>query len=101
MKRGRRREQRHHQRFPLKTTLRGRTLPPLGIPPGEGESAFSGQIQNIGAGGICFLSDRSIPVASVVRCEIVVPKTSAGIPTLMQVRWADAASNTIGLQFLL
>jgi hypothetical protein len=101
MKRGRRREQRQHPRFQLRTALRGRTLPPLGILQGEGESAFGGRIQNIGAGGICLLSDRPIPVASVVRCEIVLPKTSAGIPTLMQVRWVDAASNQIGLQFLL
>jgi hypothetical protein len=79
--------------------LRGRKLPSLGLR-GEGKNAFRGTIENIGVGGICLLSDRSIPLSSLVRCEIVVPGTSATIPTLMRVRWAQKSPNKIGLQFL-
>jgi PilZ domain-containing protein len=79
--------------------LRGRKLPSLGLRE-EGKNVFRGKVENIGVGGICLLSDRSIPLSSLVRCEIVVPGTSVTIPTLMQVRWAQKRPNRIGLQFL-
>jgi PilZ domain-containing protein len=79
--------------------LRGRKLPSLGLRE-EGKNVFRGKVENIGVGGICLLSDRSIPLSSLVRCEIVVPGTFVPIPTLMQVRWAQKRPNKIGLQFL-
>lgn len=100
MERSEPQERRHHPRFPLSVELRGRRLPSLGLRQ-DRKDAFRGQIQNIGDGGICLLSDRSIPPSSLVCCEIVVPGTRATIPTLMQVRWIQKSSNTIGLQFLL
>jgi PilZ domain len=61
--------------------------------------------ENIGHGGVCVVSDSSIPSNSVLRCEMVVPGSSVGVPTLMQVRWTekngDAHKFRIGLQFLL
>jgi hypothetical protein len=80
--------------------VRGRRLPRLGLRE-DGKDAFRGQVQNISAGGLCLLSDRSIPRAALVRCEIVVPGTPATIPTLMQVRWIQKRPNKIGLQFVL
>ena len=99
MTRGERQERRRHPRLPLRMELRGRKLPSLGLRE-AGKNAFRGEIQNIGVGGLCLLSDRSIPLSSLVRCEIVVPGTSVTIPTLMQVRWAQKHPKRIGLQFL-
>jgi len=85
--------------------LRGRKLASLGISRKEPKTAIRGRIQNISQGGVCLLSNRSIPVSSLVRCEIVVSGTRTAIPTLMQVRWAERNStigrSKIGLQFLL
>ena len=64
-----------------------------------------GETENIGIGGVCVLSDGSVPVNAVLRCELGLPGAPIGIPTLMQVRWASEAADKkgfrLGLQFLL
>jgi hypothetical protein len=85
--------------------LRGRKLASLGISRKEPKTVIRGRIQNLSQGGVCFLSNRSIPVSSLVLCEIVVSGTRVAIPTLMQVRWTErnptSGRTNIGLQFLL
>ena len=85
--------------------LRGRKLASLGISQKEPKTAIRGRIQNISHGGLCLLSNRSIPVSSLLHCEIVVSGTRVAIPTLMQVRWTErnptSGRTKIGLQFLL
>jgi c-di-GMP-binding flagellar brake protein YcgR len=85
--------------------LRGRKLTSLGISRKEPKTAIRGRIQNISQGGVCLLSNRSIPDSSLLRCEIAVSGTRTAIPTLMQVRWTQRNSTSgrskVGLQFLL
>ncbi len=68
-------------------------------------TAIRGQIENIGRGGIGVLTERVIPISSLVRCEIDLSRIHVAIPTLMQVRWtkksASGGRHRIGLQFLL
>ena len=106
MKREERQAQRHDPRFPCSLELRASKLASLGTPQhGPEKTAIRGRLQNVSQGGVCLLTDRSIPASSLVRCEIVVPGTRAAIPTLMQVRWAQKTSTNgrykIGLQFLM
>ena len=100
---GERPERRRQQRFRRQIELRAKQLTSLGLPRREPDSAIQGQIQNIGVGGICFLSKRPVAESSLVRCEIAVSGTGATIPTLMQVRWTQKSTNgyEMGLQFLL
>jgi hypothetical protein len=66
---------------------------------------IQGQIENISRGGVSVLSSRSVPISSLVRCEIRLSQSAATIPTLMQVRWnqktASGKEHRIGLQFIL
>ena len=65
---------------------------------------FLAETKDIGRGGVCVVSDRAIPTNSVLRCEMVAPGSSIGVPTLMLVRWTEGVGNRrfrIGLQFLL
>jgi hypothetical protein len=71
----------------------------------DAEFRLLGDTENIARGGLCVISDSPIPSNSVLRCEVVVPGSSVGVPTLMQVRWAEKTVDDrrfrIGLQFLL
>jgi hypothetical protein len=102
-----RREKRRDSRYPVTWELRGKSLRPL--EPGsrvhmEATRDLHGRITDVSAGGLCLLTDADANVSGPVRCEIVVPELTVGIPTLLQVRWTerDAGSQTyrVGLQFL-
>jgi c-di-GMP-binding flagellar brake protein YcgR len=106
MKRDEHQPQRQHPRFPCGLELQASKLASLGTPQhGPKKTAIRGRLQNVSQGGVCLLSNQSIPTSSLVRCEIVVPRTRAAIPTLMRVRWAQKSSTNarykIGLQFLM
>jgi len=69
------------------------------------ETVLLGRTENVARGGVCLLGDRSLPSSSILRCELLVPGTSIGVPTLMQVQWArkvqDKRRFRIGLRFLI
>ena len=104
MKQAERQPQRQPPRFPCSLELRGSKLALLGVPPDEPKDPIRGRTQNISQGGVCLLSERSIPASSLVRCEFEVPGNRVAIPTLMQVAWTQrtpSGTYKIGLQFLL
>jgi hypothetical protein len=70
------------------------------------KTIIKGRIENISRGGICVLSDRSIPDSALVRCEFLVSEAPLPVPTLMQVRWTRKRNSReggyiTGLHFLL
>jgi len=73
--------------------------------PEEPSVSLEGATENVGNGGVCFFTDRPLPLNSVLRCELTVADTPVDIPTLMQVRWSQRlegkGSYKLGLQFLL
>jgi hypothetical protein len=90
-------------RFPVTMELRASLLMRVSLA-NEAEFHLLGETTDIARGGVCVVSDRTIPTNSVLRCEMVIPGSSIGVPTLMQVRWTEALDDRrfrIGLQFLL
>jgi len=67
--------------------------------------SLEGVTENIGGGGVAVLGDRLLPVSSVLRCEFVMVKGGAAVPTLAEVRWSSQVPGKrlfrLGLQFLL
>jgi hypothetical protein len=97
-------ERRSFARYPASIELRASLLTRVEVS-GGAELSILGNTDNISRGGVCVISDRTIPCNSVLRCEMVVPGSSVGVPTLMQVRWAEKGQDErryrVGLQFLL
>lgn len=97
-------ERRQFARFPASLELRARLLTRVDLSR-DAEFLVLADTENIGHGGVCVISDTTVPSNSVLRCEMVVPGSSVGVPTLMQVRWTAKAGEDhkfrIGLQFLL
>lgn len=64
-----------------------------------------GRIHDIGAGGLCLLTDQVVKVPQLLRCDILLPGVPAGVPTLVRVRWClkdpSRARRKAGVQFLL
>lgn len=101
------RERRVHDRFPVAYRLKARLLEPL-VPGEEGSRTpqeIQGEVPNIGAGGLCLVTDQAPELAAPLRCEILVPLIRVGIPTLVQVRWTDWDSDgrkyRMGLQYVI
>jgi len=96
-------EKRHSQRVPCSMALRASTLSRVAVLE-EPSVSLQGVTENVGNGGVCIVTDRPLPVNSVLRCELTVSDTHTEIPTLMQVRWLqrleDKSSYKLGLQFL-
>ena len=71
---------------------------------GAAAQEIFGEVFDISEGGLCLLTDDAAEVSEPVRCVIRVPQIPAGIPTLLQVRWArrDGLRPTyrVGMQFL-
>lgn len=102
-----RREKRRDSRYPVTWELRGKSLRPLEPASRvqvEPNRDLHGRITDVSAGGLCLLTDADANLSGPVRCEIVVPELTVGIPTLLQVRWTqrDVSNHTnrVGLQFL-
>ena len=97
-------EQRDHPRYVVPGKVSGRQLTPRGLPKAR-KSVIQGRMENIGAGGLCLLTNDTIKVSYLFQCEITIAKTPAAIPTFTQVRWveknAKGAKYRVGLQFLL
>ncbi len=97
-------ERRVHPRFSHIMEMRGTELSSLQSPE-ERKPTTQGWIQDIGQGGVCFVSDKPMTLFALVRGEIVVSNSAVSIPTLMQVRWTGEMSAgqrcKIGLQFLI
>ena len=98
------RERRHHPRHAAPCKVKGRQLPPLGFPKAR-KRIIQGRTENIGAGGLCLLTNDALKVPYLFQSEIRIPKTAAAIPILTQVRWveknAKGVKYRVGLQFLL
>lgn len=99
------RDRRQYPRFPHPMKLLATELPQSGSFT-QRKTTIKGSIENISRGGICVLSDRSIPNSALVRCEFLLSDVPIPVPTLMQVRWtrkhdSREAGYTWGLHFLL
>jgi hypothetical protein len=97
-------DRRQFVRLPSSVEMRGNLVPWIPVAE-ESHSQFLGETENVGRGGVCVVSDTPVPENSVLRCEVGLPGTSVGVPTLMQVRWVSKAADSrhfrVGLQFLL
>ena len=101
-------DKRQYDRYPVSLGLEGKALNALQsgrAGPGRGAFEISGEVADISEGGLCLLTDDdTAEVSDPIRCIIQVPHIPAGIPTLLQVRWArkDGLGPTqrVGLQFL-
>ena len=97
-------EKRHTPRALREIRLHISTLSRLAVLE-EPTISLQGVTENVSAGGVCLLTDRALPLNSVVRCELAVSETPMSIPTLMQVRWLQsleaAGKYKVGMQFLL
>jgi hypothetical protein len=76
--------------------------PNEGAPPAN--RVIRGQILDLGTGGLCLLTAENVELAVPLLCRIIGPGMPVGIPTLLQVRWADQPDNDrlyrLGLQFM-
>jgi hypothetical protein len=112
-----RQERRLHHRYPVVWQLKGRVLRAIETNRDILRPAIRdvlGAVSNLGAGGMCVLTDDhaevslavgfDVDVSSPLRCEIIVPDIPVGIPTLLQIRWVrrigDGRTRELGLQFL-
>ena len=65
---------------------------------------FHGQSRNVSERGMCVLLDEACQVSSLLKCRIMLPGSSASIPTLGRVRWirnCDDEKLLTGVEFLL
>ena len=102
-----RHDKREYDRYSVSLQLEGKALNALqnaSVAPGRGGLEISGEVADISEGGLCLVTGDTAEVSDPIRCVIHVPHIPAGIPTLLQVRWArrDGLGPTyrVGLQFL-
>ena len=100
-------DKRRHDRYSVSLELEGKALNALEsarITRSTVPQEIYGEVSDISEGGLCLLTVDAANVSEPVRCVIRVPQIPAGIPTLLQVRWArkDGLGPTyrVGLQFL-
>ncbi len=98
------RERRSQPRHQVRCQLRGLLLPSPDTR-SAGAHAIEGRVENLSAGGLGLLTERSLTVSDLVRCELVFPQIPAAVPTLVQVRWVrqipEGPPYLTGLQFLI
>ena len=82
------RERRRHRRYRPRQIYQVRTtaLSEQGLEQPDTPPSL-GRINDIGAGGLCLFSNKMSSVSQLLRCEILFPGVSAGVPTLLRVRW--------------
>jgi PilZ domain-containing protein len=101
-----RQEKRLHRRYAVRCELKGKALNQIATGDVDlpANRDISGEVADIGAGGLCLLTNDRAEVSDPVLCEVRSPHMPVGIPTLMQVRWAvqNGTGHTyrLGLQFL-
>jgi hypothetical protein len=96
-------ERRQIPRYLFECDLSGTELPLLAS---EAElTVFRGRVQNIGSGGLCFLTDRAIEVAQLIRCDLRIDSVPTAIRLVMQVRWSQSLpwefGYAVGTSFLI
>lgn len=88
----------------MSAELAGAQVTLSGLRP-EGLGELSGQIKNIGAGGLYLVTDQPVKVYEVFRCAIPFSELPLAIPTFLVVRWvrenAGLPQYQVGMQFLL
>ena len=82
------RERRRHRRYRPRQIYQVRTtaLSEQGLEQPDTPPSL-GRINDIGAGGLCLFSNKMSSISQLLRCEILFPGVSAGVPTLLRVRW--------------
>lgn len=81
-------ERRGQPRYPQNLKISITELPQLGPKKGR-DMVVSGHIHNMSQGGLCVITSRALPAASVLRCDISILEAPIKITTLMQVRWTE------------
>jgi len=82
------RDRRRHRRYRPRQIYQVRTtaLSEQGLEQPDTRPSL-GRIQDISAGGLCLFSNQMFTSPQLLRCEILLPGVSAGVPTLLRVRW--------------
>jgi hypothetical protein len=100
-------DKRQHDRYPVSLELEGKALNAVESPRFARRATpqeIHGEVSDISHGGLCLLTVDAANVSEPVRCVIRLPQVPAGIPTLLQVRWAQrddlGPTYRVGLQFL-
>ncbi len=97
------RDRRSHRRHQFRCELRGVLL---SSPETRSARAhpIEGRVEDLSAGGLRLLTDRSPTVSDLVQCELLFPQVPAPVRTLLQVRWVrqipEGPPYLTGLQFL-
>jgi hypothetical protein len=94
-------EERHEPRFPRKFEVRYREL---SVNSESLYSCFSGEIANMSSGGMCLSTNRPLTPYSCIRCEVTLPSSPVGVPSLLQVRWVREVEEGVyqsGLLYLM
>lgn len=94
-------EERHEPRFARQFELRYRELC---VNSESLYACFTGQISNLSSGGMCICTDRPLTPYSSIRCEVTLPDSPVGIPSLLQVRWVREVQEGVyqsGLLYLM
>jgi hypothetical protein len=104
MKRAVEPDRRRYPRFPHVLDVQAQECPPVDYS-GAVKPPILGRVQNVSKGGLCLLSQRMIPLSSLLRCEIAIAEVPVAIPTLFRVRWTkkqkvEVDSYLSGVQFL-
>lgn len=96
------RERRRCVRYPTSLEVVAQELSPSGTP-NPSVAAIHGEARNISDGGLCVVFDQVHNPTALLRCGILVPGCSVGIPTLAHVRWIGSEKGKIvaGVEFLL
>jgi len=94
-------EQRKHRRVAWRAQMTANELPNDSVFP---KFRVSGEVLNIGAGGVCILSDVPLDASTVVQCDMRLPGVDVRIPTVMQVAWVaitDGDKYVWGLRYVI
>ncbi len=98
------RERRQNLRFAQFAELRASQLSSLGSTKAH-KITVRGQVKDIGAGGICMLTDQLLNEANLLQCDITFATLPAAIPALMEIQWIAAGDEefeyAVGLRYLL
>jgi hypothetical protein len=67
--------------------------------------AFEGKVKNISDGGFCVIAACALEKGELLQGWLVFPRVPAQIPTLVRVRWTQAAPSGqnchVGLQYVI
>jgi hypothetical protein len=98
-------ERRRHRRRDFSIKFTGTKISPTGVIDTAPE-IFHARIHNISEGGLGLTVDHRLNRFDLIRGEVIFPRASIGVPSLLQVRWVRRQASSrfpyhVGLQFLL